>query len=291
MSRLASVFKEPLLHFFVLGALVFLAFAWLGDGVDDEDAIVISRGQQTNLLQTFERTWGRAPTPAEFDGLIEEYLREEIAYREASVRELDRNDTVIRRRLRQKLELLIEDLAALAPPTAAELEASYAADPEKFRAEARYSFEQIVFSPDRRVADAEADARALLASLRAGVAVPEEALLGDSRVLPRELSSAGEREIASTFGDEIVIALAGLSPGQWEGPVRSGFGWHLVRLSERVPGEVPPLAEIEDRVRDELLVERRRMALDQLYARLAEQYTIRVEPLSPPAEAAATSGE
>lgn len=287
MAKLASALREPLLHFLALGALIFLAYAWLGDDAPDADAIVITRGQQISLLETFERTWGRPPTPDEFAGVVQDYLREEIAYREGSARELDRNDTVIRRRLRQKLELLAEDLAAIAPPTEAELDASYAANAESFRTESRYSFEQIVFSPDLRGDSARADAVALLASLRGGASVTAEALAGDSRVLPHELAAAGERQIASTFGSEFLAALEGLTPGVWEGPVASGFGWHLVRIAERIPGEVPPLAEVLDRVQTELLVERRRAALEQLYASLAQRYSIRVEPLTEPAAAAA----
>jgi hypothetical protein len=293
MSLPARVLREPLLHFFALGLLIFLLYTWQSGEVDEADAIVISRGQQTNLLETFERTWGRPPTQDEFRGLVQEFLREEIAYREASSMELDRNDTVIRRRLRQKLELLAEDLATIAPPTQSELEASYAANGESFRTEARYSFEQIDFSADRRGDRAESDARALLATLQSGEPVAEPDRLGDSRVLPAEVSSAGEREIAATFGDEFAAALAALAPGQWSGPVRSGFGWHLVRLAERVPGQIPPLAEVEERVRNELLVVRRREALDALYANLAAQYSIQLEPLTlPDADATATgSGE
>lgn len=286
---LKRTLREPLLHFFVLGTLVFLYYGWRSDDVDDAGSIVVSRGQQTNLIGTFERTWGRPPTQDEFLALVDDYLREELAYREAAVRELDRNDTVIRRRLRQKLELLSEDLVALAPPTRAELEASYAADPERFRPDTRYSFEQIDFSADRRGDGAEADARTLLEALRAGTVRPDDAP-GDSRVLPPRLSAVGEREIASTFGESFAVELAALAPGGWDGPVRSAFGWHLVNITGKVPGEIPPLAEIADRVQAELLVERRRAALDLLYAGLAERYSIRIEPLEAPAAAGPGDG-
>jgi hypothetical protein len=284
---LKRALREPLLHFFVLGALVFLYYSWRSGDIDDTESIVVSRGQQTNLIGTFEKTWGRPPTQDEFIALVDDYLREELAYREASLRELDRNDTVIRRRLRQKLELLAEDLATLAPPTQAELEASYAANAERFRPDTRYTFEQIDYSSDRRGDGAEADALAQLAALRAGT-IRSEDIPGDSRVLSRRLSNVGEREIASIFGERFVDGLASLTQGEWGGPVRSAFGWHLVHVSEEVPGEIPPLAEIVDRVQTELLVERRRAALDLLYASLAERYEIRVEPVT---ETADGSGE
>jgi hypothetical protein len=258
--------------------------------VDDTDTIIVSRGQQTNLIETFERAWGRPPTQQEFLGLVDDHLREELAYREASERELDRNDTVVRRRLRQKLELLAEDLATLAPPSSAEIEASYAENAGKFRVETRYTFEQIDFAADRRGDRTEADAVALLAALRAGTTAPVEELVGDSRLLPKELTHAGEREIGATFGEGFAEGLEGLATWQWDGPVTSAFGWHLVRLIERVPGEIPPLAAVADRVEAELLIERRRAALDLLYANLAERYSIRVEALDAPSESGVVAG-
>jgi hypothetical protein len=287
MTTLPRVLREPLLHFFGLGVLVFLAWAWLGGDIEESDEIVVSRGQQTRLIETFQRTWGRQPTQIEFEGLIDDYLREELAYREGSLRELDRNDTVIRRRLRQKLELLAEDLATVVPPTQAEMEASFAANAERYRSESIYSFEQIVFSPDSRGARAEADAINLLARLERGESIEPETLVGDSRVLPDRLQSVGELEIASTFGDEFATRLAELPAGQWSGPVASGFGWHVVRVGERMPGEIPPLSAVADRVRTDLLVERRQAALESLYAGLAERYSIRVEPLTEPGAPAA----
>jgi len=275
---LKRALREPLLHFFALGALVFLYYSWRTGDAGDAESIVVSRGQQTNLISTFAQTWGRPPTEDELVALVDDYLREELAYREGSALELDRNDTVIRRRLRQKLELLAEDLATLAPPTAAEIEASYAANGEGFRTDSRYSFEQIDFSSDRRGDSAEGDALTLLAALRAGTLRSDDAS-GDSRVLSPRLSNVGEREIASIFGESFADALASLTPGEWGGPVRSAFGWHVVHVIERVPGEIPPLEAIADRVQAELLVERRRAALDLLYAGLAERYNISVESL------------
>ena len=286
MSFLKRALREPLLHFFALGALVFLLYAWISGGTDDPDTIVVSRGQQRSLIEVFAQTWGRPPTQEEFRSLIDDYLREELAYREASARELDRNDTIVRRRLRQKLEFLAEDLVTLAPLEASEMEAWYAANAERYRTETRYSFEQIDFSTDRRGPAAESDALALLATLRAGGPLPDEDFSGDSRVLPQQLSRAGEREIDSTFGEGFSDDLARIATGQWDGPLSSAFGWHLVRVDEKIPGAIPPLTAIEDRVQSELLVERRRAALDLLYASLAERYSIRIEPLDEPDVAA-----
>ena len=165
MKRLLA---EPLLHFLLLGLLVFLAYRWMGEDAGSPDEIVVTRGQLANLAGTFQRTWRRPPSPEEMQGLIREYVRLELAYRESEARELDRNDLVIKRRLQQKLELLAEDLAGLDPPTTAELQAYLDASPDRFRAPAMYSFEHIYFSPERRGAQAEYDAAQLLQALRGG---------------------------------------------------------------------------------------------------------------------------
>jgi hypothetical protein len=278
MSRLL---KEPLLNFFLLGALVFMAYGWLGDGVRGVDEIVVSRGQQENLIQTFERTWRRPPTAEELNGLIEDFIRMEIAYRESLAMNLDRDDIVIKRRMRQKLELLTEDLAAAMPPTEAELEEYLAANAETFRSAAIYSLEHIYFSPDRRGNQVEADAFQVLKELQEDALDNDSEALGDSITLPARLTDASDYEISSIFGSQFLGGLGELRVGAWGGPIRSGFGMHLVRVSDRVEGTIPMLADIKEDVENELRSERRNQAVDSLYANLAKNYIIRIEPLVP----------
>ena len=157
--------KEPLLHFLALGALIFFVYGILAKEEVDENEIFVSRGQQENLVNTFSRTWQRLPTPEEYQGLLRDYIREEIAYRQTRDMGLDENDIVIRRRLRQKLEMLAEDVAGLVPPTEQELQAYLEANPEDFALEPRLSLHQLYFSVDRRGDRAREDAAQQLAVL------------------------------------------------------------------------------------------------------------------------------
>lgn len=267
--------KEPLLHFLLLGALIFAVYGLLSDQ-RSEDEILISAGQQDNLINTFTRTWQRPPTPEEFKGLLDDYVREEIAYREASLMGLDDNDVIVRRRLRQKLELLAEDVASLGSPSDAELQAFLDEHPEDYLIEPRLSLQQIYFSPDRRT-DPSADAEALLAELQAASEQPDTSALGDSIALPRRLDDARLGEIARLFGAVFADQLETAESGQWLGPVESGFGQHLVFIDEKVSGQSPSLEQVRQEVQRDWFSQRRREAVDTLYRRLAENYQIEIE--------------
>jgi hypothetical protein len=271
-----SILKEPFLHFLALGVAIFIGYALISEG-EDAGQIVVTGGQQENLIATFEQTWQRPPTPDEFRGLVQDFIRQEIAYREAGEMELDRNDIVIRRRLRQKLELLTEDLASMAPPTVEELTAFYANHAEEYRTDPRYTFQQILFSTDRRREEAREDALALLAEIESGSAMPASA--GDMISLPQGMRDATRREVAANFGNNFADALAALPEDRWTGPVESGFGIHLVRVADKVESRVPPLDNVAQAVRDDLLSERRNRAVEMLYDSLAANYMITVEPL------------
>lgn len=284
--------REPLIHFLLLGAAIFFAYDFLAGASRAPDEIVVSHGQQENLLNTFGRTWRRPPTPAEYQGLLQDYIREEIAYRESLSMGLDQNDIVIRRRLRQKLELLAEDVASLAAPTDAQLEAYLGAHAEDFAIEPRLTLRQIYFSRDRRGDKAEQDARQLLQRIATDGPADEFEQLGDPLPLPARLQGARESEVARLFGQQFTDGLQGLQPGRWSGPVESGFGLHLVFIESREAGRTPELAEVRDAVQREWLSRQRREAIDGLYRKLAEKYTIEIEPLvnQPSAEGAAAAG-
>ena len=271
--------KEPLLHFLVLGALIFLVYQGVAGPGPSREQIVISKGQQENLLNTFTRTWQRAPTPDEFQGLLRDYIRQEIAYRESTSMGLDQDDIVIRRRLRQKLELLTEDIASLAAPTDADLQQYLENHADDFLIEPRLSLRQIYFSRDRRGDEAERDARDLLQRIETVAVETDPQSLGDPLPLPAEMAGLRESEVSRYFGDVFTDGLAGLEPGQWGGPVESGFGLHLVIIDERVPARAPELEEVREAVQREWSSQRRQEAVDGLYDRLAENYTIEIESL------------
>lgn len=271
--------KEPLLHFLLLGALIFAVYdQWAGPG-RSPDEIFISRGQQENLLNTFGRTWQRPPTAEEFQGLLRDYVRQEIADREGRALGLDRDDIVIRRRLQQKLELLAEDTASLAPPSEQDLQDFLDAHPEGFMIEPRLTLRQVYFSRDRRGAGAEQDALDLLQRIPRDGPEAEFEQFGDPLPLPARMEDLRESEVARLFGSEFTDALQGLEPGHWAGPVESGFGLHLVFIEEREAGRAPELADVRDAVQREWSSQRRRAAVDSLFERLAGNYTVEIEPL------------
>lgn len=281
-----SFFREPLVHFLALGAALFLVFAWRGGG-PGSGRIVITPGRIDHLAAGFAKVWQRPPTEAELKGLVDDWVREEIAVREAMAQGLDRDDTIIRRRLRQKLEFLTEEAADAAPPTESELKSYLDAHREAFAVEPKVAFRQVLVSRERRGARAEADARALLARLVAGGPSARVDDLGDPTLLPREVELSPRRDVARTFGSEFAEALDGVAAGAWSGPLASPFGLHLVLVTERAAGGAPALADVRPAVERELLAERRRKQLDATYEKLLAKYRVVVEKRDSPAAAKA----
>jgi hypothetical protein len=278
MMLLKRLLREPLVHFLVLGVLLFAWFQWQGgSGSVGSNRIVITRGLAEHLASSFGSTWSRPPTDTELKGLIDDYVMEEIAAREGVGMGLDRDDTIIRRRLRQKLEFLLVEESGSARPTDAELKTWLDRHPDTFRVDPRVAFRQVYLSPSRRGPSLRSDSEKMLARLRA--AGPEAAIerAGDPTMLPAEQPLEPLREIAGTFGDDFAQALLNLGPGQWNGPVESAFGLHLVFVRDRVAGVAPPLSEIRPLVEREVLAERRKTDLQSLYERLLGKYTVEIE--------------
>ena len=282
---LDRMLREPLLHFLALGALVFVVAGLRTRGTaDDADAhrIVVTAGDVQHLADGFTRTWQRTPTDAELRGLVDEWVRDEIYTREATALGLDRGDSVVRRRLRQKMEFVVEDALAAPPPTDAELQAWLDTHPDAFRRDTDISFEQVYLDRDRRGVHADADARALVAKLARSGPDFDFSGLGDRLLLPGDFDHVPLREVAATFGDGFAAAVDALPVSTWSGPVESGFGLHVVFVRNRRPGGVPPLAEVRDAVARELSADRRRTMVDAAYAALRARYEIVEEPAAGP---------
>jgi len=276
--------REPLLHFFLVGGAIFWITGLFADPAGGRpDRIVLTPGDLEQLGEGFARTWQRLPSAQELAGLVDERVREEVLYREALAMGLDRDDTIVRRRLRQKLEFLSEDLA-VAEPTEADLSAWLAAHPESFRVEPRLAFRQVTLSRDRRGEHLAADARRALEALRAGDGSVDPAALGDPLPLPAEVDSLSAGEVARLFGEGFAARLLELEPGHWEGPVESAYGLHLVFVRERVPGRIPALDEVRDAVAREWLAQRRSDARDDYYRGLRARYEVEVPELPSAAE-------
>ena len=290
-KMISGLWREPLLHFLLIGAALFLYYDLVGEGDSDvpPKRIVVSSGQVEQLVANFERTWSRRPTPEQLDALIESYVREDIFYREALAMGLDQNDPIVRRRMRMKLEFMLEDLS-VQDASDEVLSEFLKQNPERFRDEPQLSLRQIYLNPDLRP-DLENDARQLLSQLNGG---DEWQTLGDRTLAPRRYALVPQREIARDFGDEFARVVASLPAGDWRGPVYSPYGVHLVRIDARADARLPELAEIHDEVLREYLAEKREQQKELAYEKLREGYEITVEPLEAKATGAlsqAVAGE
>jgi hypothetical protein len=273
-----AVLREPLLHFLALGALLFFYFEWKGGASGPGSTrIVITEGIAQNLVSGFTRTWKRPPTQDELKGLVDEQVKEEIATREAVAMGLDRDDTVIRRRLRQKLEFLVEDEDAQVAPKDAELQEWLDTHPGVFQPEPQVALRQVFVSTPSRGQAARAEAQRLLARLRAAGRNGTLDALGDPSMLPRELPLGPVSEVSRTFGDKFAAGVSDLEPGQWGGPVESAYGLHLVLVTDRVVSSRPALEDVRPLVMREVLAERQRTQLQDLYKRLLAKYTVTIE--------------
>jgi hypothetical protein len=263
---------EPLLHFLAAGALIFAVYSMVSDGrPDDPGIIVVGQGQVDTLVAVFERTWRRNPTPDEVKGLIDGYVREEVFYREGLALGLDRDDQVVRRRIGQKMEFVMEELTP-GEPTTAELLAWLDAHPADYQIEARYSFRQIYFDPGRHKERLQADVAAARRALEAG-----ESFSGDQTMLPADLDATPAIDVSRIFGIEFENALRTLPIGRWQGPVRSGFGLHLVELRRREGERRATLEEVRPAVERDVLRARNREAAEAFYRKLLAGYEVRVE--------------
>ncbi|MBT8353174.1 MAG: peptidyl-prolyl cis-trans isomerase, partial [Desulfofustis sp.] len=221
------ILTEPLVHFLLIGALLFLGFSVFRASDESMDTTIVVTDNDIKVLKAdFERTWQRPPREAELEGLLEEKIREEIAYREGLALGLDRDDPYIRRRLRMKLELLLEDISAQASPGDEELQKFLEENREKFRQEPRYSLYQVYLNPSQRKETLQKDAEELLQRLKKGGDEVDPGQIGDSIMLPRAFPLSPATVINRQFGSDFTTQLSDLETGTWHGPIRSGYGIH-----------------------------------------------------------------
>ena len=276
--------REPLVWFLLLSAGVFAVYPLLGGGArpGGNKTIVVSPDRVALLEEGFRKAWQRKPTEAEARLLIEDDVRTEILAREAVAMGLDRDDTVIRRRLQLKVESIADDAARRAP-TDEELAAFLAADPKRFREEDRISFRQVSLSRDQRGERLEGDASRLLAELNAGGPAADISEIGDSRMLEPDYENVTESDVARTFGEEFAAAVKALPAGSWRGPISSGYGTHLVLVTERWEGRSPRLDEVRAAVEREWEAAQALSGREAIYGRLRSRYRVRLDlPAEPP---------
>jgi len=275
---LKRILQEPLLHFLLLGVAIFLGYGLVSQRSSDEPGtIVITQGKIEHLATGFAKTWQRPPTQEELSGLVQDHLKEEIYCREALALGLDKDDTVIRRRLRQKMEFVSDDIAAQKEPTDAELEAYLKTHADTFRTEQRLTFRQVYLNPQKHGEHLAEDAAKLLAELNQAGSQVDASTLGDSFLLEHDFQALPVRDIAKQFGEKFSAELLALKLGQWQGPIESGYGLHLLFVSERSEGRLPALAEVRDAVRREWDNSRRLEGNENFYQALRKRYKVTIE--------------
>ena len=269
--------KEPLLHFLIIGAVIFIVFSVANK---DEitvsgNKIVVSTAEIQRLSDNWSKKWNRPPTGAELKGLVDSYIKEEVYYREALALGLDQNDTILRRRLMQKMEFLSNDLAELNQPDESELHKYFLANKDKYELPARVSFTHIYFSLDIRGTKAFDDAKSVLSGLDV-LRAPEK---GDSFMMQYDFVQETPFEVERLFGKGFAVELFTLGTNTWLGPIESGYGLHLVRISKKIDARMPELASAIEKVRTDLMFEQRQKMNKEIYERFKERYEIVVEDM------------
>lgn len=280
--------REPLVHFFLLGVILFGTYSYAEraqGGIAQSTQIRLTIDDISQLVLVFRSQWRRDPTPQELRVLVEDRVREVVLYREALALGLDKDDTIVRRRMAQKLQFLVEDVAR--DPTREELATWYGANRGQFALASRISFRHLYFSPDRRGARARDDAAAALTKL---AGQPEDsnlaANLADAFMFQEYYRDRASDFLGKEFGPNFALSVAKLSPRSWQGPVESGFGWHLVFIDTLIPGRVPAFEEVEDDVRQAWLAAQKAQAWEQAYKDMRAKYTVHLP--APPADASAS---
>ncbi len=260
--------REPIVHFLIAGFVLFVALTWNSSGIDPSSRVIAIGGEEkAQIALQFERTMGRAPTDAELDAAIERFVREEVLYREALRLGLDQDDTVVRRRLVTKMDLSASAAAEAAEPDDATLKAFYDANKARFAAAGKVSFDQLYFA-------SEDEAKAALPTLSAQ---EDWQGAGQQISLPASLKAASQREVTTRFGEGFAQALSTLKTGgEWQGPVQSGFGWHLVRLREREAGDTPAFEQVRKRVENDWRSEQITARKTRAYEILREEYRVEI---------------
>jgi peptidyl-prolyl cis-trans isomerase C len=282
---------EPLIHFILIGTALFGVYSLMpsvqpAPAASKEIRLTLDRVAQ--LVQVFRAQWQRDPTPEELGRLVDSTVQEEILYREALAMGLDKDDEIVKRRMAQKMQFLAEDVAAAREPTTAELKGWFEKHADRFAQPPRLSFRHLYFSPDRRGARAREDAVQALAKL---AGQPEDfplaAQLADRFMFQDWYRDRAPDYLGKEFGPQFALAVEKLVPGAWQGPIESGYGWHLVFVDTLIPGRVPAFEEIEPDVKAAWLSDQKAQAWDKAYRAMRAKYTVLLP--GPPEGAAAAS--
>jgi peptidyl-prolyl cis-trans isomerase C len=289
VSTIGRLLREPLAHFLLIGAVLFGLYSLTPSGppaTAPSKEIRLSLDEIGQLTLLYQSQWRRPPTPQDLERMVENKVQQEILYREALAIGIDKDDEIVKRRMAQKMEFLAEDVAAAREPTTADLRSWYETNSAKFAQPPRLSFRHLYFSTDRRGTRARNDAEQALAKL-AGQPVDAKiaSSLADPFMFQDYYRDSAPDYLGKEFGPPFALAVARLAPGSWQGPIESGFGWHLVFVDTVIPGRVPAFEEIEGDVKTAWLSEQKATAWEKTYKDMRAKYIVLI-PAPPDAQTA-----
>jgi len=277
---------QPFVQFLILGAVFYLLYAWVGNpGVGEPDNVIrVTAADVGRLEAAWRARWNRPPTQDERAGLVKDHVREIALYRHAVAMGLDKNDVVVRRMLGQKLQTLTQNLVELSlSPTDQELETYFDANVERYRPHALITFTHLFLDPDRRGEKTLDDAEEILTTLRA-LPEPTEGFddFGDPIMLQRYYPGKTRLDISKQFGQGFAQSVFELAPGEWHGPVLSGYGVHLVFVHHLEESPMPEFAAVRDLVKQDWMDEKRREFQDAYVEEVLSRYEVVFEESPPP---------
>ena len=267
-----NLFKEPFIHFMAMGLLLFLLYSLVNESSESREDIVIDINDIESYTAKWEMQWKRPPTQEELANLVVQNIKQEVFYQEALKLNLDHNDEIIKRRLSQKMEFLSNDLATLAEPSGEELEVYFNENSEKYLSPYRYSLYQIVFSYDRHENPDETIVKVLEKANTATIEAMESE--GDNLPFPFHYKNVDSRELSRELGSVFTDNLKSLELNNWIGPVASGFGKHLVYITDMEKPRLPDLSSVKEEVLRDFQYEKQKEMNDLIFENLKTKYKI-----------------
>lgn len=271
MKQAIKWLKHPLFIFLVLGTVGYFVYSALGNFIDSKNKeIVVSDAQLEILKEDYKRTWNRYPTEKEMQNQINGHIMDEIFYKEAVTMGLDKSDIAVKKRLRQLMEMMLDDFTSVYA-TEQQLRDYLNANPDIFREESTISFSQLYFKMDEKD-----KATKVLEKLRNGADIGkfrEYSLM----MIPQDFINETISGIARQTGKEFANQLDKLEMQKWQGPIASVYGWHVVRIDKTEPGKVPDLNTVWDEVELEWSAKQKNIRKQEQYSLMREQYRIEFE--------------
>lgn len=279
-ARLRKLAGEPLVHFLLIGAGIYAVYGALstGEADNDERTVTVAAGEIQALTDQWIRSMSRPPTEDELDSIIQRHVRVQILYREALAMGMDKGDVVIERRLAQKVEMLAQGLMTPEEPSEEELIAWYAENSDRFKRPDLYTITQIFFDPDKRGAATLDDARAAIDKLNALDRLPPDfSDYGDRLMLESYYANVSTLELSKLFGMTFAKQIVELELGVWQGPVLSGYGAHVVQVSDEVLVPLPAIDDVKQQITEEWMARQVNNLSERFIEKLISRYEVIIE--------------